>query len=134
MLGHAEKFEEQARVAWPAYHEEMRGIADGAGVELLDIVTLNVRTEINFGLFSDGCTALSWHTRDTAFLAQNWDVRIAGALADDHMANANSGRINKRRTSLSRPSGRMVSPISSRLPKLESSERLGSTLPGWARC
>lgn len=51
----------------------MRGIADGAGVHLLDIVALNVRTEINFGLFSDGCTAVSWHTEERAFLAQNWD-------------------------------------------------------------
>jgi isopenicillin-N N-acyltransferase-like protein len=52
----------------------MRGIADGAGVALLSIVALNVRTEINFGLFSDGCTALSWHTEKRAYLGQNWDV------------------------------------------------------------
>jgi isopenicillin-N N-acyltransferase-like protein len=52
----------------------MQGIADGSGTELLDIVALNVRTEINFGLFSDGCTALAWHTEKRAWLAQNWDV------------------------------------------------------------
>jgi isopenicillin-N N-acyltransferase-like protein len=52
----------------------MRGIADGAKRDLLDIVALNVRTEINFGLFSDGCTALAWHTGDHAWLGQNWDV------------------------------------------------------------
>jgi isopenicillin-N N-acyltransferase-like protein len=52
----------------------MRGIADGAGKQLLDIVALNVRTEINFGLFSDGCTSLAWHTEEHAWLAQNWDV------------------------------------------------------------
>lgn len=74
MLQNASKFEEQARDKWPAYHEEMRGIADGAGIGLLDIVALNVRTEINFGLFSDGCTALAWHTEKRAWLAQNWDV------------------------------------------------------------
>jgi isopenicillin-N N-acyltransferase-like protein len=51
----------------------MRGIADGAGVDLLDIVALNVRTEINFGLFSDGCTSLAWHTEKRAYLGQNWD-------------------------------------------------------------
>lgn len=70
----ASKFEQQAKEKWPAYHEEMRGVADGAGKELLDIVALNVRTEINFGLFSDGCTALSWHTDQHAWLGQNWDV------------------------------------------------------------
>lgn len=53
----------------------MRGVADGAGKGLLDIVAINVRTEINFGLFSDGCTALSWHTEKRAWHAQNWDVR-----------------------------------------------------------
>jgi isopenicillin-N N-acyltransferase like protein len=52
----------------------MRGIADGAGRDLLDIVALNVRTEINFGLFSDGCTAMAWHTEQHAWLGQNWDV------------------------------------------------------------
>ncbi|KAF2026919.1 peptidase C45 acyl-coenzyme A:6-aminopenicillanic acid acyl-transferas-like protein [Setomelanomma holmii] len=69
----ASEFEQQAKTKWPAYHEEMRGIADGAGKDLLDIVALNVRTEINFGLFSDGCTALAWHTEKHAWLAQNWD-------------------------------------------------------------
>jgi len=51
----------------------MEGLAAGAGVTLLDIIALNVRTEINFGLFSDGCTSLSWVTRTRSFLAQNWD-------------------------------------------------------------
>ncbi|KAH7374377.1 peptidase C45 acyl-coenzyme A:6-aminopenicillanic acid acyl-transferase-like protein [Pyrenochaeta sp. MPI-SDFR-AT-0127] len=73
VLQNASKFEQQAKAKWPAYHEEMQGIADGSGRELLDIVALNVRTEINFGLFSDGCTALAWHTEKRAWLAQNWD-------------------------------------------------------------
>jgi isopenicillin-N N-acyltransferase-like protein len=68
------KYEQQAKDKWPAYHEEMQGVAEGAGKDLLDIVALNVRTEINFGLFSDGCTALSWHTEKHAWLGQNWDV------------------------------------------------------------
>lgn len=76
VLQHASKFEQQAKVKWPEYHEEMQGIADGAGKGLLDIVAINVRTEINFGLFSDGCTSLSWHTEKRAWLAQNWDVSI----------------------------------------------------------
>lgn len=58
------------------FHQEMQGIADGSRRDLLDIVALNVRTEINFGLFSDGCTALSWHTSNHAWLAQNWDVSL----------------------------------------------------------
>ena len=33
---------------------------------------MNVRTEIAFGLATDGCTAVFWKT-DTSFLAQNWD-------------------------------------------------------------
>jgi hypothetical protein len=54
----------------------MCGIADGSEKKLLDIVAINVRTEINFGLFSDGCTALGWQTEKRAWLAQNWDVRL----------------------------------------------------------
>ena len=74
VLQHASKFEQRAKAQWPNFHEEMQGIADGSGRELLDIVAINVRTEINFGLFSDGCTALAWHTQNRAWLAQNWDV------------------------------------------------------------
>jgi isopenicillin-N N-acyltransferase like protein len=66
-------FEPVMRRKWPAYLEEMSAVAEGAGVELADIIAINVRTEINFGLFSDGCTALSWRTEDSSFLAQNWD-------------------------------------------------------------
>ncbi|KAI4629640.1 uncharacterized protein J4E87_002826 [Alternaria ethzedia] len=73
VLQHASTFEQRAKAQWPNFHEEMQGIADGSGRELLDIVAINVRTEINFGLFSDGCTALAWHTQNRAWLAQNWD-------------------------------------------------------------
>lgn len=66
----------------PRHLEEIRGIAEGSGVDFLDILALNVRTEITFGLFtdsststgettssvempeSDGCTSLSWFTGD----------------------------------------------------------------------
>ena len=54
--------------------EEMKGIADGAGVEFLDIVALNVRTEISMGLLSDGCTAL--YCQESGVLAQNWDWEV----------------------------------------------------------
>ncbi|KAI8942188.1 hypothetical protein NX059_000275 [Plenodomus lindquistii] len=73
VLQHASRFEEQAKANWPMYHEEICGIADGSGREFLEILAINVRTEINFGLFSDGCTALAWHTEKRGWLAQNWD-------------------------------------------------------------
>ncbi|WPH03726.1 Hypothetical protein R9X50_00660900 [Acrodontium crateriforme] len=69
----ASKFEPIMSKKWPAYLDEMAGLAEGAKVELADIIAINVRTEIAFGLFSDGCTALSWKTADTSFLGQNWD-------------------------------------------------------------
>ncbi|KAK5018658.1 hypothetical protein LTR16_002078 [Cryomyces antarcticus] len=34
---------------------------------------MNVRTEIAYGMFNDGCTALSWYTKESSFVAQNWD-------------------------------------------------------------
>jgi len=52
----------------------MHGIADGAGVTYEEILALNVRTELMFGLFSDGCTSLSWRTNGASLVAQNWDV------------------------------------------------------------
>lgn len=69
----ARSFEQHINSTWPRYHEEMQGVADGSGRDLLDIVALNVRTEIAFGLFSDGCTSLSWHGEKRALLGQNWD-------------------------------------------------------------
>lgn len=49
------------------------GISHGAHLPILSILALNVRTEIAYGMFDDGCTALSWRTKDSNFLAQNWD-------------------------------------------------------------
>ncbi len=37
---------------------------------------MNVRTEIAYGMFTDGCTALSWKAGDASFLAQNWDWQL----------------------------------------------------------
>lgn len=60
----------------------MRGIAQGAGVDLLDILALNARTEIVFGLFTknpgaeiktDGCTSVALRSAGGTLLAQNWD-------------------------------------------------------------
>ena len=91
----------------PRHLDEIRGIADGAGVGFLDVLALNVRTEIMFGLFteaeaarargpggdgadddfpSDGCTSLAFTSRPgphggppSCFLAQNWDWQPAQA-------------------------------------------------------
>src|SRR3954467_14278833 len=57
----------------PDYVAEMEGIAEGAGVTYADILALNVRTEIAFGAFNDGCTAVSWKSGEMSYLAQNWD-------------------------------------------------------------
>ncbi|KAI0365067.1 AAT-domain-containing protein [Pilatotrama ljubarskyi] len=73
-----------ARLA-PHLLQEMQGIADGVrsradpGVDLLDIVAMNARSEIALGQWDDGCTALAWKIRSTGvhkqILAQNWDWR-----------------------------------------------------------
>lgn len=67
------KYQPYLSSSWPQYVEEMEGVAQGAGVTYGDILALNVRTEIAFGNFSDGCTALSWKGAGTSILGQNWD-------------------------------------------------------------
>ncbi|GAA5998356.1 hypothetical protein JCM5350_007429 [Sporobolomyces pararoseus] len=67
--------------------DEMKGIAKGSGQDWIDIVALNVRSEI--GLASpevdklkpiDGCTAFSWRDEDGTFWsAQNWDWKSSAA-------------------------------------------------------
>lgn len=82
----AQLYLEPMNALCPRYVSEMRGIAKGAGVTLIDIIALNVRTEITFGLFTldtpapplDGCTSLAYRqpyasTSSTTYLAQNWD-------------------------------------------------------------
>nr|POF06273.1 acyl-coenzyme a:6-aminopenicillanic-acid-acyltransferase 40 kda form [Quercus suber] len=58
---------------FPDYLEEIRGIAAGAGVPDIDILAMNVRTEIMFGMSTDGCTSVGWLTSRASWLAQNWD-------------------------------------------------------------
>ncbi|KAG4437660.1 hypothetical protein IFR05_006871 [Cadophora sp. M221] len=72
----------------PDLHVEMAAIAEGADLDLLDVVALNCRSEIALGLFSDGCTSLGWKRAreggggEEVFLAQNWDWtrRVKGNL------------------------------------------------------
>jgi isopenicillin-N N-acyltransferase-like protein len=67
------KYQPYLEANWPHYISELRGVAEGAGVTYEDILALNVRTEIAFGAFNDGCTAVSWKGEKTSILAQNWD-------------------------------------------------------------
>ncbi|CAH0039115.1 unnamed protein product [Clonostachys rhizophaga] len=59
----------------PDLVEEMKGIAAGAGVEFLDILALNLRSEISLTNYSDGCTSICMANQSTSevFVAQNWD-------------------------------------------------------------
>ncbi|PLB39136.1 AAT-domain-containing protein [Aspergillus candidus] len=69
----AEDWKREMKRKWPHYYSEIQGIADGSQMPLIDIVILNIRTEIAFGMFNDGCTSLYWKTDRYSFLAQNWD-------------------------------------------------------------
>lgn len=61
------------QASYPTYIQEMEGLATGAGVSFPSILALNVRTEIGYGMATDGCTAFAWKTANASFLAQNWD-------------------------------------------------------------
>ena len=77
----SEKYLNLTRDFEPDYAEEMRGIADGAGVDILDIAALNARTEVMFSQVSKDevseCTTISLvppATKDEHVIAaQNWD-------------------------------------------------------------
>ncbi|KAH8173265.1 acyl-coenzyme a:6-aminopenicillanic acid acyl-transferase domain-containing protein [Sarocladium implicatum] len=81
----AARYTSQLEKICPRYLEEMKGLADGAELDLLDIIALNVRTEIAFGLFSldepappsDGCTSMAHMAEGGhSVLAQNWDWQV----------------------------------------------------------
>lgn len=80
------EFQPFLKAKFPRYYEEIEAIAEGAQVDVLDVLALNIRSEIAFGLFDensrrpmaleaiDGCTTLGWKTSSgSTFLAQNWD-------------------------------------------------------------
>lgn len=78
----ASAFLPEIRAYDPDIAQEMTGIAEGAGVALEDIVAVNARTEVMYGLSADmkpECTAFS--SRGSAIharpmlLGQNWDWR-----------------------------------------------------------
>jgi isopenicillin-N N-acyltransferase-like protein len=70
------KFQPYLEHHWPRYVSEMKGVAEGAGLSYEDILVLNVRTEIAFGSFNDGCTGISWKGEGKSLLGQNWDWNL----------------------------------------------------------
>ncbi len=78
----AKTFEPYIEAYYPDGLEEMRGIAQGAGVDYEDILTLNCRSEVLFAQ-PDGCSCLGVLPTASAdghtYLGQNWDwLRAAG--------------------------------------------------------
>lgn len=53
MTREADKYVARLSVTCPRYLDEIRGIAEGAGAGFLDVLALNVRTEIIFGIFTE---------------------------------------------------------------------------------
>ena len=72
----ARLFEPSIKEYLPDAIEEMRGLAEGAGVSYGDILALNCRSEIMFAL-PDGCTSViippEASSDGKAYIAQTWD-------------------------------------------------------------
>lgn len=88
----AERFKAAIEHVCPELLEEMAGIAQGAGIDPLDVLVLNARSEIALThagkpVQPDGCSALSQRDPDTGaqWLAQNWDWKGAQRDAIIHM-------------------------------------------------
>lgn len=80
----AEQFLPVIATHTPALLEEMRGIAEGAGCDLREIIAINARTELMYGVKSMAeCTALGIQSAISSDghvrLAQNWDWHAAQA-------------------------------------------------------
>lgn len=60
------------------------GIADGSNIPFIDILAINVRTEIAMGMMNDGCTTLGWRTSQGIVAGQNWDVSDLTPLPYDY--------------------------------------------------
>ncbi|MFW6345387.1 MAG: C45 family autoproteolytic acyltransferase/hydrolase, partial [Halomonas sp.] len=71
----AQRFGAMIERRFPAILEEMAGIAEGAGVDAADILTLNCRSEISLTQASGGCSAFALARDGRQWLAQNWDWR-----------------------------------------------------------
>ena len=87
VFAHAERFLPVISGYAPHLLEEMRGIAEGAGRDLREIIAINARTELMYGITQPAeCTSIGISPAASADghirLAQNWDWRpsLAGAL------------------------------------------------------
>ena len=74
----AAAYEAVLRQRAPEMLEELRGIAEGAGIAFADVLTLNVRAEMSFTpRMAEGCTSFALLPEATAdghtYLGQNWD-------------------------------------------------------------
>ncbi|SHF87222.1 isopenicillin-N N-acyltransferase like protein [Modicisalibacter ilicicola DSM 19980] len=72
--GMAPRFLPAIERLFPDILDEVQGIADGAGTDFDDILTLNCRSEISLTQASGGCSAFSLN-QGGQWLAQNWDWR-----------------------------------------------------------
>jgi isopenicillin-N N-acyltransferase like protein len=83
---HALRYVAPVEAVWPQYLEEMRGIAEGAGVAFTDILSINARTEVLFaakaahagnGALPHECSAFAVLPEASAdgrtLMGQNWD-------------------------------------------------------------
>jgi len=89
----AARFEAPIGKFRPAYLEEMRGIADGAGLDLTDVLAINVRTEVMYSAkarqaprelpFPTECSAFACVPAPgqpgSVILGQNWDWLLHAA-------------------------------------------------------
>jgi isopenicillin-N N-acyltransferase like protein len=68
---------EQLTIDWPDLHEEIAGIAAGAGVDVAELLAINARTEILAGGAAPECSTIGIlpeaSAGGTCILAQNWD-------------------------------------------------------------
>lgn len=87
VLAEAERFLPVIADYAPSLLDEMRGIAEGAGCDLREIVAINARTELMYGITNrHECTAVAVSSPASADghvrLAQNWDWHpsLAGLL------------------------------------------------------
>jgi isopenicillin-N N-acyltransferase-like protein len=87
VFSHAERFIPSIAAFAPHLLEEMRGIAEGAERDLREIVAINTRTELMYGVTQrPECTSIGINTIASTDghirVAQNWDWRptLAGSL------------------------------------------------------
>jgi isopenicillin-N N-acyltransferase-like protein len=78
---YARTFIEPIEEYCPYLLEEMRGIANGAKVQLLDILAINARYELLWHSTAksepvmNGCTSICFLSKDKVYLGQNWDYK-----------------------------------------------------------